>query len=367
MRAVCLACVFILAVVGSVGAQGGASSSLVEGRTGAEIYDQGCAACHGADGRGVSLDVRGFEVEPPDFSDCGFATPEPLADWFAVVHEGGRIRGLDRHMPAFGDALSDVDIDRVIKHLWTFCADAKWPRGDLNFPRATFTEKAYPENEAVLTTRALMGGAGAIANELQFERRLGRRAQFEVTAPLQMQRNEGEWQAGIGDLSASLKQVLHANVEAGRIVSAGGEVVLPTGNEQKGLGGGTTVIEPFLMAGQALGASAFLQVHAGIEIPTNGSAHESYVRTAIGNTWAQNRGFGRSWTPMVEVLWARPRGEPSEWDLVPQMQVTLSKLQHVSVSAGVRLPVTGRDVRHSEAVAYLLWDWFDGGFFQFWR
>ena len=74
--------------------------------TGEEIYRAGCIACHGADGTGVSRELVGFAQELPDFTDCSFATPEPSADWFAVVHEGGPIRGLDRHMPAFGEALS---------------------------------------------------------------------------------------------------------------------------------------------------------------------------------------------------------------------------------------------------------------------
>ena len=367
MRLLVFVCVYVLLAAGNAAAQGAPSSPALEERTGAEIYRQGCAACHGADGKGVSLDVRGFETEPPDFTECKFATPEPLADWFAVVHEGGRVRGLDRRMPAFGDALSVAEIDRVVRFLWTFCPDSRWPRGDLNFPRAMFTEKAFPENEAVVTSRASTSGPGAVSTEFQFERRLGSRAQFELTAPIESQRSDGTWRSGIGDVSMAIKRALYASVDTGGILSVGGEVALPTGSETSGFGGGTAVIEPFLMAGQTLGTNAFVQVHAGLEVPTDGSAREGYVRTAVGNTWAQNRGFGRAWTPMLEVLWARPEGEPSEWDLVPQMQVTLSKLQHVSVSVGARLPLTERDARHPEVLAYLLWDWFDGGFFEFWR
>ena len=52
---------------------------------------------------------------------------------------------------------------------------------------------------------------------------------------------------------------------------------------------------------------------------------------------------------------------------MPQMQVTLSKLQHVAIAAGVRIPLTERDERRTQFVAYLLWDWFDGSFLEFWR
>ena len=59
----------------------------------------------------------------PDFTDCAFATAEPDPDWHAVVHEGGPIRGLDRHMPAFGDALSPDEIALAVGHLRTFCKE----------------------------------------------------------------------------------------------------------------------------------------------------------------------------------------------------------------------------------------------------
>ncbi len=98
----------------------------------------------------------------PDFNDCATNTVEPLADWIAVVHRGGPVRALDRHMPAFGDALTPEQIESAVKHVWTFCKDASWPRGDLNLPRAFFTEKAFPENETVWTTGVTGSGAKAI-------------------------------------------------------------------------------------------------------------------------------------------------------------------------------------------------------------
>ena len=52
---------------------------------------------------------------------------------------------------------------------------------------------------------------------------------------------------------------------------------------------------------------------------------------------------------------------------MPQLQVSLSKLQHVSVAGGVRIPLTQRDERPPQVLVYLLWDWFDGGFFEFWK
>jgi hypothetical protein len=154
----------------------------------------------------------------------------------------------------------------------------------------------------------------------------------------------------------------------GQISAAGLEVILPTGSESSGLGNGFTVFEPFAMWGQALPRNSYLQWHAGIELPSDSRAsREAFVRSAIGTTLAGDRGFGRSWSPQVEVLWARAERSPAEWDVVPQLQVTLSKLQHVMLAAGVRVPITQRDQRRPKAQVYLLWDWFDGGFFEMWR
>jgi hypothetical protein len=54
-------------------------------------------------------------------------------------------------------------------------------------------------------------------------------------------------------------------------------------------------------------------------------------------------------------------------DLVPQLQVSLSKLQHILLSVGVSVPVTEREGRHPQFLTYFLWDWFDGGLFQYWH
>jgi hypothetical protein len=111
-----------------------------------------------------------------------------------------------------------------------------------------------------------------------------------------------------------------------------------------------------------------LEMHGGVEFPTKSEVpREVFLRTALGTTVAQDRGFGRAWSPQIELLWARPEGGASEWDVVPQVQVTLSKLQHVMVAAGVRIPITEREERSTQGLVYLLWDWFDGGFVEFWK
>jgi Cytochrome C oxidase, cbb3-type, subunit III len=358
-----------------VAAQGELLSSSRSGplpvdRTGEDVYRAACMTCHGPDGTGSPKSVVGFDVPVPDFSDCAFSTAEPDPDWHAVVHEGGSIRGLDRRMPAFGDALAQEDIALAVVHLRTFCNEPEWPRGDLNLPRAFFTEKAFPENEFVWATTFTERGEKSVGSDLIYERRLGSRNQIELVAPINFQHGTaGEWSYGLGDVALAFKRTVYASVRTGRIVAAGLEVSLPTGKEQLGLGNGYTVFEPFAMWGQILPHNSFFQVHGGVELPSDSviGTREAYLRTALGTTLAQHQGFGRAWSPQVEVLWARPERSASEWDVVPQVQVTLSKLQHVMVAAGVKLPINQREERHAQGLVYLLWDWFDGGFFEFWK
>jgi mono/diheme cytochrome c family protein len=353
------------------------SKALPPAATGEQIFRAACATCHGVDGTGAPQSVVGFALplpnghDFPDFTDCPTNTVEPLSDWVAVAQRGGRIRGLDRHMPAFGDALSGDQLERAVKYLWTFCADAAWPRGDLNLPRPLFTEKAFPENETVWTAGVTGAGAKAVTNELLYEHRLGSRSTYEVKVPFGALQSApgGGWGRGLGDVEVAFRHTFYASYDHGSIFAAGGAVVLPTGKEAQGLGNGFAIYEPFAMWGQMLGANGFVQVHTGYEFAGDQQrgTNEGFVRTALGYTIAQDQGLGRQWSPMAEVMAMKPKGGATEWDVVPQMQVSLSKLQHILINVGVRVPVTQRAGRHPQFLTYVLWDWFDGGLFQFWK
>lgn len=341
-----------------------------QSQSGGELYRAACSSCHGPDGKGLPATIVGFDTPVPDFTDCSFATPEPDADWIAVVHEGGPARAFDRRMPAFGDALSEDQIRQILDHIRGFCEEPSWPRGELNLPRPLVTEKAFPENELVVSLDGALSGASAISNELVYERRLGPRGQYEVVVPLSFNDTEGQggWSRGLGDIAVAFKYAALHSLSRGSILSIGSELVFPTGKESEGLGGGATVFEPFVAFGQILPRDGFLHLHAGVEIPS-GPDHDNEVfwRAALGKTLTQGRS-GRAWSPMIEVGGARElaSGTRAEWDIVPQMQVTLSRRQHIMLNAGVRVPVTDRTDRQSRLLMYLLWDWFDGAFFDGW-
>lgn len=344
-------------------------SQSVPDRTGAELYRVACAACHGVDGAGAPPSVVGFDVPLPDFTDCAFGTVEPNIDWLAVTHDGGPARGFDRRMPAFGEALTHDEMLRTLDHIRAFCTSREWPPGDLNLPRALITEKAFPENEAVLTTTVAGGELGAITSEVLYEKRFGPRNQIEVAVPLSLKESPAGWNRGLGDVTVALKRVVFHSLDAGRIVSMAGEVVLPTGKESLGLGKGVTIFEPFLTAGQILPRNSFVHVQVGAEVSADSdlAPPEAFWRGALGTTVEQSR-FGRAWSPMVELLGWRELagGSRVQWDLVPQVQITLNTRQHLMMNAGIRFPVTSRGERRAQVITYFLWDWFDGGLNDGW-
>jgi len=338
-------------------------------RTPAELYQSACAACHGGNGAGRPQIEVGFDLEIPDFRECSFASREPDGDWFAVVHAGGPVRAFDRRMPAFGEALTDEQINMILQHVRTFCTNDNWPRGDLNLPKALFTEKAFPEDEAIVITTINAQGKGAVLSKFVYEKRFGPRSQVEISVPIGLiEQSEGGWDAGIGDIALGLKHNFYHNFDTGTIVSVGAETILPTGDKDNGFGKGSTVFEPFLTYGQILPADSFIQLHAFAEFPfKKGLENEVAIRAAFGRTWSSGR-FGRSWTPILEVMAAREltSGADIDWDLVPEVQFSLNQRQHILANIGVRIPINNSSERDMQILFYILWDWFDGDFFDGW-
>jgi hypothetical protein len=337
----------------------------------AALYEEACAACHGIDGTGRSVEELAFETPPADFTDCEFASREPNADWHAIIHAGGPVRGFDRMMPAFGDALTDEQIDSILRHVRTFCADKSWPPGEFNLPRPLYTEKAFPEDEAVATTIVDTDASDAITMQFLYEKRFGSLNMIEVAVPMVSRDSvtgTGR-ERGIGDISLGFKRTIHHKISSGSIISAGAEIILPTGDDSEGLGKGTSIFEPFITYGQILPNDTFFQAHAFAEFPSDSLFDDEIgLRMAFGRTWTSGGPFGRSWSPMIEALVFRDlvSGADTNLDLVPQVQVSLNTRQHVMVNIGARIPTNHTAGRDVEYAVYLLWDWFDGGFFDAW-
>jgi hypothetical protein len=334
-----------------------------------------CAACHGVDGTGIQAVVAGLGIQPPDFTESAFASREPAADWAGVVSLGGPIRGFDRMMPAFGDALTREEIDLILAYVQTLYEDKSWPRGEFNLPLALGTEKAFPEDEYYLETTVGTDDAGSVMNKFIYEKRFGSQTQIELVVPFGWQQMTeesgatGDWAGGLGDMAFGVKRVLFHNLGMGTITSLTLETIFPTGDESEDFGKGYTVFEPFLTWGQLLPANAFFQIQSGVELPTNTEEgeNEGLARIALGRTFTIGGEWGRAISPMVEFLGGGElKGGPWSWDIMPEVHFTLNQRQHVMANFGVRFPLTQTEGRNPQIMFLVLWDWFDGGFFEGW-
>jgi mono/diheme cytochrome c family protein len=349
-----------------------APASVVKLETGKQIYEAGCIACHGPRGEGQSEQLAGFERPPtfPDFSDCPTSTPEPDVQWRAIITNGGSARAFSEIMPAFGDLLTPDQIGKVIEYVRSLCKNDKWPRGNLNLPRPMVTEKAFPENETVIASSVNATGLPGVASTVIYERRIGTSAMMEAAVPYAFTNDGTNWGSALGDVALGYKQKLVHSVPRGSILSVGGELIAPTGSKTLGTGGHSTVFEAFAAFGQILPATSFLQLHTGVELPAHPEnlPRSYYLRTAVGKTFAQENGLGRRWSPMVEVVGDRElvSGAGTNWDLVPQIQLPISKRMHILSDVGVRLPLNNTDDREKQVMFYVLWDWVDGGLTKGW-
>ena len=203
----------------------------------------------------------------------------------------------------------------------------------------------------VFTVNTATSHPQAVENRIDYEHRIGKRAQYEIGVPFNLQQDgDGQWSRGLGDVNAGVQvHVLRQQrPRLDRRRRRRGHAA-DRARKPKGLGGGVTIFEAFGMFDQALPRDGFVQFHAGFERPANHDVANNsvYWRTAVGKTFKQNR-WGRIWTPMVEVLGDKELEEGDEGGvgLVPQMQVSLSIFQHVLLSVGV--PGAGQRARHAQ-------------------
>ena len=140
------------------------------------LYATHCASCHGPGGdlAPESPVVQGLGVEPANFTDPLFNSRDPAGDWEMVVEHGGAALGLSEMMPAFGDVLTEHEIERVVEYLKSVPGEHRYPDGALNLFLPLNTIKAFPEDEVVWKSDDVW------ENALELEKRLGKRGQVLV-------------------------------------------------------------------------------------------------------------------------------------------------------------------------------------------
>jgi len=341
-------------------------------KNGERLYKSGCVTCHGDRGAGAPTTLTEFKRPDtfPDFTRCDQTTPEPNSAWKDVITSGGPARGFSQIMPSFGELLSSEEIDDLIAYLRTFCRNSHWARGELNLPLAQVTEKAFPENELVVTTAVNAQGAPGVSSHVIHEQRFGVHNQIEVDVPFEFQDLNHTWYGGVGDATLGLKREMWSSLRTGSIFSLFGGVIVPTGNKDRGFGSGTTTFETFAAFGQLFPTNTFIQFQAGAELPSHIdiAPQVAFWRTAFGQTFAENHGLGRMWSPMVEFVAERELvdGSRTSWDVVPEIQVTISRRQHIRANIGYSKPFTNVAGRQGQVVFYILWDWADGKLTKGW-
>jgi cytochrome c553 len=339
--------------------------------TGEHIYKTACVACHGPDGKGMPKSIAAFDPPDsfPDFTRCDQTTAELDNDYRAVIVHGGQYRGFSQIMPSFKQALTPDQINKVIGYLRHFCDPAGWPRGELNLPRAMVTEKAYPEDEEVVSTAVNAKGAPGNETHIIHEQRFGKKNQIEVDVPIAFQDENHTWYGGVGDTTLGVKRVMFSDLRWGSIMALQGSVLVPSGSRPRGFGSGTTTFETFAAYDQ-LFHNTSIQTQFGADLPrhTAIAPQSIFFNTAIGQTIMADHVLGRAWTPMFEFLGQRDLvdGAKTDWDVLPQMQVTISHRQHIRGDLGLRVPVSNTAGRAVQLQLYLLWDWQDGKINEGW-
>lgn len=349
-------------------------------KNGERVYKAGCIACHGSTGDGAPQANTVFQRPDtwPYFSKCDQTTPEPNSEWKDVILHGGRARAFSEIMPAFDEQLTDSEINDVIAYMRGLCRNTgRYPFGELNLPRAFVTEKAFPEDEEVVTTAANAAGAASVTTDVIHEQTFKGRNQVEVDVPVNYanQNNNGadqnhNWTSGVGDITLGLKREMFSSLRTGSILSLQGGVLLPTGDKKRGFGSGTTQFEPFAAFDQLFKDNTFLQFQLGADLPADTSIapRSMFWRSTVGQALIVDHGLGRQFNPMVEVLGSRDfkPGAGNDWDVLPELQVTLSPRQHVRAAVGVREPFTNTSGRAPQVEFYVLWDWADGKLWEGW-
>jgi hypothetical protein len=163
---------------------------------------------------------------------------------------------------------------------------------------------------------------------------------------------------------------MFSSLRTGSILSLQGEVVAPTGNQSRGLGTGTTTFGTFAMFDQLFPTNTFIQFQGGANLPVDtGKAPQNvFWNTVLGQSLAADHGLGRLWSPMVEALASRDlvTGAKTDWNILPEMQVTISRRQHIRGNVGVSFPVNNTVGRPRQLLFYILWDWADGRLNEGW-
>jgi mono/diheme cytochrome c family protein len=332
---------------------------------GAEIYAANCVSCHGPAGRPEpdSPLVQSLGIVPANFSDTLFNSREPASDWKIVITHGGPALGFSEKMPAFGEALTEADIDAVLAYVKTLGGEHDYPDGELNLFLPIRTKKAFPEDEWVWKQRYTgQDGDNALKNTLEYEFRIGERWQgvLEVTHEV-----EGS-QSDFGHFEPGFKYVLKHDTRGGFISTLGGNVGVPLNHDAN------WELLPYLAVGKILSDAWTLQGSGRLKLDLEDS--DNSIAEFAGIVHWVHTPWPRNVFPALEVIAEVPfergtgsaRKDAVQFSVLPQLRFGLNKRGNIALNAGVELPVNDTYRYDWRAYVYFIWDFADGGLFEGW-
>jgi mono/diheme cytochrome c family protein len=339
-----------------------AEADLERGR---EIFQSNCVTCHGPGGRPDpdSPLVQSLGVVPANFSDALFNSREPTDDWKIVITHGGPALGFSEQMPAFGESLSEQDIENVLAYIKTLGGEHDYPDGSLNLFLPIRTKKAFPEDEWVWKQRFTgQDGDDAWKNTLEYEFRIGQRAQgiLEVT-----HEKEGS-SSDFGHFEPGFKYVLKHDTRAGFILTGAAQVGIPLN------GGANWEFLPYLAFGKVLSDAWTLQGSGRLKFDLEDSDASSAELASIVH-WTHTP-WPRNVFPGLELVAEVPfeRGDGADrksavqWAIVPQARIGLNKRGNIALNVGMEWPLNDTERYDWRAYVYFIWDFADGGLLEGW-
>lgn len=105
-------------VVALLYSTGGLASDASEGK---KLYRMYCVQCHGTAGDGNGINAASMSVQPRSHIDTEEMSQRSDAELFKVIAEGGPAINKSVLMPAWGDNMSEAQIQALVEHLRLLC------------------------------------------------------------------------------------------------------------------------------------------------------------------------------------------------------------------------------------------------------
>lgn len=113
MRTLLVTAAVMAAIIASVTAQAADASA------GKAKFQQLCASCHGATGKGDGVASAALNPKPRNLSDAAYMKTRTDADLKNVILNGGAAIGKSASMPPWKASLQGADVDNLIAFIRT--------------------------------------------------------------------------------------------------------------------------------------------------------------------------------------------------------------------------------------------------------